>query len=264
MNSIEGRAAIVTGSATGVGRETALALAQRGCHVLVNYARSREEAEATCAEVEKHGVRAVLVQGDVGRDADCRALVAKATEAFGRLDILVNNAGPTSFIKHDDLDAVGDDDWTKIMAVNVQGPFQCARAARSALEASADGCIVNVSSIAGIRALGSSIPYCASKAALNNLTIALARTLAPKIRVNAWTGSSGGADAGSARLRGAKRRRRTLAAGGCASARRADASALVPAEVVTGRCCGRGGCECCNEKHACQWRRRGFATLSRG
>lgn len=185
MNSIEGRAALVTGSATGVGRATALALAKRGCHVLINYSRSREDAEATLAEVEAHGVRAVLARGDVSSDADCRGLVAAATEAFGRLDILVNNAGTTSFIKHDDLEAVGDEDWARIMAVNVQGPFQCARAARSALEASGDGSIVNVSSVAGIRAIGSSIPYCASKAALNNLTISLARALAPKIRVNA-------------------------------------------------------------------------------
>ena len=185
MNSIEGKAALVTGSATGVGRATALSLAQRGCHVLINYSRSRAEAESTRAEVEALGVRAAVAQGDVARDADCRALVAAATEAFGRLDLLVNNAGTTSFIRHDDLEAVGDDDWARIMAVNVQGPFQMARAARSALESSGAGCIVNVSSIAGIRAIGSSIPYCASKAALNNLTLSLARTLAPKIRVNA-------------------------------------------------------------------------------
>jgi len=182
---IEGKAAIVTGSATGVGRETALSLARLGCHVLINYSRSREEAEATRADVEALGVSAALFQADVARDSECREMVAAAVSAFGRLDVLVNNAGTTSFIKHGDLEAVGDDDWQRIMAVNLQGPFQCARAARSALEDDGGGCIVNVSSIAGIRAIGSSIPYCASKAALNNLTIALARTLAPKIRVNA-------------------------------------------------------------------------------
>jgi 3-oxoacyl-[acyl-carrier protein] reductase len=111
--------------------------------------------------------------------------VAAAVSAFGRLDVLVNNAGTTSFINHADLDAVTDADWQRIMAVNLQGPFQCVRAARKALEADGGGCIVNVSSVAGLRAIGSSIPYCASKAALNNLTIALARALAPKIRVNA-------------------------------------------------------------------------------
>jgi 3-oxoacyl-[acyl-carrier protein] reductase len=153
--------------------------------VLVNYSRSRAEAEQTSADVRALGVKSIAVQADVARDAECRAMVEAALRAFGRVDVLVNNAGTTSFINHGDLDAVGDDDWQRILAVNLQGPFQCARAARSALEADGGGCIINVSSVAGIRAIGSSIPYCASKAALNNLTIALARALAPKIRVNA-------------------------------------------------------------------------------
>jgi 3-oxoacyl-[acyl-carrier protein] reductase len=182
---VQGKAAIVTGSGTGVGRETALALARLGCHVLVNYSRSKEEAERTSADVKALGVRSLAFQADVARDGDCRAMVDAALHAFGRLDVLVNNAGTTSFINHGDLEAVGDDDWQRILSVNLQGPFQCARAARAALEADGGGCIVNVSSIAGIRAIGSSIPYCASKAALNNLTVALARVLAPKIRVNA-------------------------------------------------------------------------------
>jgi len=182
---IDGKAAVITGSGTGVGRETALALAQLGCHVAINYSRSREEAEQTCAEVKAKGVKAVAVRADVARDADCRALIDAAVRAFGRLDVLVNNAGTTTFVPHGDLEALGEDDWQRIMGVNLLGPFQCARAARSALEADGGGCIVNVSSIAGIRAMGSSLPYCASKAALNNLTIALARALAPKIRVNA-------------------------------------------------------------------------------
>ena len=130
-------------------------------------------------------MRALVVKADVAVDADCCALVAATVHAFGRLDVLVNNAGTTSFIPHGDLDAVTDDDWQRIMNVNLKGPFQVVRAARAALEADGGGCVVNVSSIAGIRAIGSSIPYCASKAALNNLTISLARALAPKIRVNA-------------------------------------------------------------------------------
>jgi 3-oxoacyl-[acyl-carrier protein] reductase len=100
---LQGKAAIVTGSATGVGRETALALARQGCHVLVNYSRSQAEAEQTQADVEALGVKSVLVQADVARDQDCRALVDAAVGAFGRLDVLVNNAGTTSFINHGDL-----------------------------------------------------------------------------------------------------------------------------------------------------------------
>lgn len=182
---VEGKAAIVTGGGTGVGRATALQLAQRGCSVLVGCCRSREEAEQTAAEAGALGVRAIAFQGDVADDPACRGMVEAAVGAFGRLDVLVNSAGTTRFIAHADFDAVEADDWDRIMAVNVKGPFQCARAARSALAADGGGEIVNVSSIAGIRGIGSSIPYCASKAALNNLTLTLARSLAPAIRVNA-------------------------------------------------------------------------------
>ena len=182
---IEGRVAIVTGGGTGVGRATAVQLAARGCHVVVNYSRSRAEAEQTAAEIEAQGGRALPVQADVAEDADCRALVRSALDAFGRLDILVNNAGTTAFIPHDDFEAVAQEDWQRIFQTNVVGVFQCVRAAREALLASGNGEIVNVSSVAGIAATGSSIPYCASKAALNNLTVSLARVLAPKVRVNA-------------------------------------------------------------------------------
>jgi 3-oxoacyl-[acyl-carrier protein] reductase len=182
---LPGKAAIVTGAGTGVGRATALALAQRGCSVLVNYSRSREAAEATAAQAAALGVRAVAFRADVAVDADCRALVAAAERELGRLDVLVNNAGITRFIAHGDLERVSDDDWQQILAVNLKGPFQCARAARAALERSGEGVIVNVTSVAGIIGTGSSIPYCASKAALNNLTLTLARALAPRIRVNA-------------------------------------------------------------------------------
>lgn len=182
---LAGKAAIVTGSGTGVGRATALLLAEHGCSVLVNYSRSREAAEQVSTEVRAMGVRSLPFRADVSNDDECRAMVEAAVGAFGRLDILVNNAGTTRFIDHNDLDAVTANDWESMLGVNLRGPFQCARAARSALEASGAGDIVNVSSIAGLRAIGSSIPYCASKGALNTLTLALARTLAPKIRVNA-------------------------------------------------------------------------------
>ncbi len=182
---IAGKAAIVTGSGTGVGRATALQLARQGCSVLINYSRSQEAAERVCNEVRALGVKSVALRANVAEDAECRAMVQAAVTAFGRLDILVNNAGTTRFIDHGNLDAVAQEDWDLILGVNLRGPFQCARAARSALEANGQGNIVNVSSIGGLRAIGSSIPYCASKGALNTLTLALARTLAPKIRVNA-------------------------------------------------------------------------------
>ncbi len=180
-----GKAAIVTGAGTGVGRATSLALARRGCAVLVNYSRSQEGAEKTAAEVAALGVKAIAHRCDVADDAACRAMVEAAVSEFERLDLLVNNAGTTSFIPHAELERVSDDDWSRIFAVNLQGPFHMARAARSALEHSGGGEVVNVSSVAGIIGMGSSIPYCASKAALNIMTVALARVMGPKIRVNA-------------------------------------------------------------------------------
>ncbi|MFN7624581.1 MAG: SDR family NAD(P)-dependent oxidoreductase [Acidobacteriota bacterium] len=182
---VDGKAAIVTGGGTGVGRSTALKLAERGCNVLINYSRSRDEAEATAAEVRALGVQGVAIEANVVDDAACRSMVSTALAACGRLDILVNNAATTAFIPLDDFEAVGLDDWNRIFDTNVRGVFQCIRAAREALEKAGDAEIVNVSSIAGLLGVGSSIPYCASKAALNNLTLAMARLLAPRVRVNA-------------------------------------------------------------------------------
>ncbi len=182
---LDGRAAIVTGAGTGVGRATALKLAARGCSVLVNYSRSKDAAEETATAAKARGVDALAVRADVVDDGACRDMVEAAVRAFGHLDVLVNNAGTTVFIPHVELDRVTDEDWQKVMAVNLLGPFHCARAAKDAMNDSGGGEIVNVSSIAGIRGTGSSIPYCTSKAALNNLTVTLARVFAPTIRVNA-------------------------------------------------------------------------------
>jgi 3-oxoacyl-[acyl-carrier protein] reductase len=182
---IEGKAAVVTGGGTGVGRATAMELARRGCSVLINYSKSKNEAEETAAEVAALGVKGVAVEADVADDAACRKMINTALREFGRLDVLVNNAAVTSFIRHSDLEGVKTEDWLRIFSVNVIGAFQCARAAKDALLASGDGEIVNVSSIAGLAAIGSSIPYAASKAALNNMTVSLARVFAPKVRVNA-------------------------------------------------------------------------------
>ncbi len=181
---LQGRAAIVTGSGTGVGRSTALALAGLGCDVVVNYSRSEAAAEAVAAEARAAGVKSMAVKADVSDDAQCRALVGAALDAFGRLDVLVNNAGTTSFIPHPDLDAVNDEVWDQILGVNLKGPFFMARAAAAALKADGGGHIVNVSSVAGVYGTGSSIAYCASKAGLNNLTVTLARVMGPEVQVN--------------------------------------------------------------------------------
>jgi len=184
MIDLRGKTAVVTGSSSGVGAATALELARQGCDVVVHYNRSREEAEAVAAGVRKLGVRCAVVAGNVADDADCRRIVGAAEEAFGRLDILVNSAGMTQFIKHSALEEVTDDIWRTIMDVNVKGPFQCIRAAREPMTRAGGGHVINIASIAGIKGTGSSVPYAASKAALINMTISLARALAPAIRVN--------------------------------------------------------------------------------
>jgi 3-oxoacyl-[acyl-carrier protein] reductase len=182
---LEGKVAIVTGGGTGVGRATTFALARRGCSIAVNYSRSAAEAERTAAEAMALGVRAIPIQADVADDAACRRLVDTTVRELGRLDVLVNNAGATIFVPLANLDGIADEDWSRVLGVNLIGPFQMARAAREPMEAAGAGAIVNVSSVAGIAGVGSSIPYCASKAGLNVLTMILARTLGPKIRVNA-------------------------------------------------------------------------------
>jgi 3-oxoacyl-[acyl-carrier protein] reductase len=185
MIDLRGKAAVVTGSSSGVGAATAVELAKRGCDVVVHYNRSRDDAEAVAAAARNHGVRSAVVAGNVALDADCRRIVGAAVDAFGRLDILVNSAGTTQFIKHSALDEVTDDVWRTILDVNVKGPFQCIRAAREPMTHAGGGHVVNIASIAGIKATGSSVPYAASKAALINMTISLARALAPALRVNA-------------------------------------------------------------------------------
>jgi 3-oxoacyl-[acyl-carrier protein] reductase len=183
--NLEGKAAIVTGGAVSVGRAVALDLARRGVSVAVNYSRSAKEAEETAAECEKLGVKALSIRADVGDDAAVRKMTETAVAAFGRLDVLVNNAGVTRFIDHADLEKVSEDDWKYIFGTNVWGTFACSRAAVPALRRDGGGVIVNLSSVAGVYATGSSIPYCASKAAINNMTVTLARALAPDVRVNA-------------------------------------------------------------------------------
>ena len=178
------KSAIVTGSATGVGAATALMLAQRGYDVLINYSKSEREARDSEAACRAAGADTLLMQGDVADDTACKALVEAAIGRWKRLDALVNNAGVTTFKGSGNWDAMDAEVFQHIMGVNVLGTFQMVRACAPHLRA-ARGAIVNVSSIAGALGIGSSVPYIASKGAVNSMTLHFARTLAPQVRVNA-------------------------------------------------------------------------------
>lgn len=181
MGSLAGKVAIVTGSTSGIGNAVARALAADGAAVVVNSTTSVEAGTAFARELPD----AIYVRADVVDETQAKALVAAATERWGRLDILINNAGTTRVIPHADLDAVTDEVWRRILGVNLLGTWYMTRAAVPALRKSGGGSIVNITSIAGIWPSGSSVPYAVSKAALNHLTRLLAKALAPDIRVNA-------------------------------------------------------------------------------
>jgi len=181
VQDLRGRVALVTGSSSGIGAAVARALAAGGASVVVNSASSVAEGERLAAEMPD----ASYIQADVGDPEQVDRLVAGAMARHGRLDILVNNAGVTEVIAHHDLEAVTDEVWSRILNVNVVGTWNVTRAAVPHLRAGGDGVVVNVTSLAGVRPVGSSIPYAVSKAALNHLTLLLANTLGPEIRVNA-------------------------------------------------------------------------------
>ena len=173
------KVAIVTGSSSGIGAACAVELAKRGWSVVVNYSKSTAEAQKVVAQCQD----AIAVQADVGEDADCRRLAQAALDKWGRIDALVNNAGTTKFVKHADLDGLSAEDFLRIYRLNVVAAFQMTRACAAALKA-AKGAVVNISSVASLLGTGSSVAYGASKAALNAMSLSLARTLAPEVRVN--------------------------------------------------------------------------------
>ena len=174
--------ALVTGSTSGIGADVARRLVAQGTRVVLN---SVSSVDAGRAMVEELGAATHYVQGDISVDADVARLVAETVEHFGRLDILVNNAGTTVRIPHHDLESATPEVFRRLYDVNVVGTWALTVAAMPHLRASGAGCVVNVSSLAGVRPTGSSIPYAASKAALNHVTRLLANVVGPEVRVNA-------------------------------------------------------------------------------
>ena len=179
---IEGKVALITGGGTGVGKGVALRLAKEGTNICINYAHSEKEAYEAKAEVEALGVKCNVYKADVSNDEEDKAMIEAILKDFGQLDILVNNAGRTHFVQHSDLDGMKSEYFDDIFALNVKGTFFMCRAAAEALKKS-HGVIINITSIAGVTGLGSSIAYAASKAAEISITKSLARVLAPEVRV---------------------------------------------------------------------------------
>ena len=178
---MEQRAVLVTGSSSGIGAAVARRMTAAGMRVAVNSARSADAGRQLAEALPG----AIYVQGDIADENDARRIVETTVAEFGRLDVLVNNAGVTERIAHDDLEAATPEIWRRIFDVNVIGTWQMITAALPHLRASGSGSIVNVSSVAGVRQTGSSVPYAASKAALNHMTRLLAAALGPGVRVNA-------------------------------------------------------------------------------
>lgn len=177
------KVAVITGGGTGIGRACALRLAREGAQVVINYSRSKADADATQQDIEALGRDAMVYCASVTDDDAVRAMMQATADRFGRIDVLINNAGMTHFVDLEDLEGLKDAYWFEIMDVNVVGLFRCARAAAPALKVN-KGCIVNIASVAGVTGMGSSIAYAASKAAAISVTKSLARVLAPEVRVN--------------------------------------------------------------------------------
>jgi ketoreductase RED2 len=178
---LTGKAVIITGSSSGIGAAVARCLSGLGAGIVVNSASSAEAGQRVAAELAD----AVYVQGDIGDPATAAALIAAAEQRWGRLDGLVNNAGVTVDVPLDDIDAVTTDHWDKVLRTNVVGTFLVSQAALPLLRRAGDGWIVNITSLAGTRQTGSSLPYAVSKAALDHLTAIMAKYAGGGVRVNA-------------------------------------------------------------------------------
>ncbi|GGH48220.1 3-ketoacyl-ACP reductase [Paenibacillus silvae] len=179
------RIVLITGGGTGIGRAVAIMLAERGATVVLNYSRSKLDAEEAVQHIHNQGGQALAIQANVARDKEVRRMVREIAETVGPVTDLVNSAGMTYHIPLEDLEMVTDEVWNELLDVNVKGMFHCARAVTEGMIHAGGGAIVNLGSIAGSTGKGSSLPYAVSKAAVHGLTLSLAHALSPHIRVNA-------------------------------------------------------------------------------
>ncbi|MBC7499151.1 MAG: SDR family oxidoreductase [Herminiimonas sp.] len=208
---MEKKVAVVTGSSSGIGAATARLFAKNGYNVVINFSRDPLPAETVAQECRDFGADVLVMKANVAEDDDCRALAHAVEAKWGRTDALVNNAGTTKFVAAKDLEGLSAEDFQNIYAVNVIGAFQMIRAFTPLLKKNPGAAIVNISSVASVMGVGSSLAYMASKGALNAMTFGLARSLAPQVRVNAvgpgmvetpWLQNGLGADEYEARRQG--------------------------------------------------------------
>jgi ketoreductase RED2 len=181
MQRFTDKVVLVTGSSSGIGEATARHFADEGATVVVNSSTSVDQGRAVAASLPS----ASYEQADVSSESDCQRLIESVVAAHGHLDVLVNNAGVTKVIPHGDLESVTDEIFRRILEVNVIGTWNLTRTAMPHLKATGDGSVVSITSVAGLRPTGSSIPYAVSKAALNHMTALLANVVGPEVRVNA-------------------------------------------------------------------------------
>lgn len=182
---LQGKVALVTGAASGIGRAIAERFAREGARVGVNYRSSRDEAEKVVAEIRTARGAATAISANVSVESEVRAMIEQVEREFGRLDVLVNNAGWSTRVPHRKLDELTDEIWNKTFDTNLRGVFYCVRAAVPLLQKQSGASIINIASVAGSTGVGSSMAYAAAKAGVLTMTKSLARALAPEIRVNA-------------------------------------------------------------------------------
>jgi len=181
----DGRVAVVSGAASGIGAAVVRALAARGTNVMLNYLSDEASAAKTCDDTRHLPGQVMRLQADVSKAADCRRIADAALDNWRRIDFVINNAAKRRVVPLEELDSLTEDDFLLLYRTNLVGAFQLARACAPGMREGGAGSVVNISSVAGRTGVGSSIAYSASKGALNTLTLSLARALAPDIRVNA-------------------------------------------------------------------------------
>lgn len=181
---LKGKVAIVTGGNGGLGRRISFALAKNGVDVAIIFKESKDEAESVSGQVRSFGVNSLAFQCDISKSEDVKLMLEDVESKFNRLDVLINNAAYNKWIPYSNLDDMTEDEWNKMLQINLTGHFMCMKYSVPYMKKQGAGRIVNISSVAGVAPTGSSIGYAVAKSGLNHLTKCMAVAVAPEILVN--------------------------------------------------------------------------------